>query len=145
MATTFKLKRKTFATAVMVGDTIKNAANSADNALSNRSQSYYDDLFGGANAKKSTEQLVKEGSKSRVGRFEPTRTLGGTETYKNTPKVASGKQAFQMGQKSVGIRQGAINTWNRMGTMGKAGTIAGGAVAAGLMAKGLFGRKKKDN
>ena len=144
MATTFKLKRKTFATAVMVGNEIKNAANNADNALSNRSQSYYDEIFGGANAKKSTKDLVKEGSKSRVGRFEPTRTVGGVETYKNTPKVASGKQAFQMGQKSVGVKQGMINTWNRMGKVGKAGTIAGGAVAAGLMAKGLFGGRKKD-
>ena len=37
-----------------------------------------------------------------------------------------------------------MNTWNRMGKMGKAGTIAAGATGAYLLGKGLFGGKKKD-
>lgn len=51
----------------------------------------------------------------------------------------TGKQPF------VGIKQGAINTWNRMGKAGKAGTIAAGLGGVYLMGKGLFGNKKKDN
>lgn len=143
MATTFKLKRKSFATAVMVGDQILNAANHSSNSLANKNQAYYDSLFGGDNANKTTKQLVKEGSKSRVGRFDSKRTLGGKETYSGVNSVASGKQAFQMGQKSVGVGQGMKNTWNNMGTLGKAGTIAGATVLGGLALKGLFGGKKK--
>lgn len=141
---TFRLKRKNYSTAVMVGNDILNSANHSANALSNRSQSYYDSL-GKEWGNTSTSNLVKEGSKSRVGSFDAKRTLGGKETYKGVNSVASGKQSFQMGQKSVGVRQGMANTWNRMGTMGKAGTVAGAAVVGGLALKGLFGgRKKKD-
>ena len=143
MATTFKLKRKSFATAVMVDNQILNAANHSSNSLAKKNQAYYDSLFGGDNANKTVKQLVKEGSKSRVGRFDPKRTLGGKETYKGVNKIATGKQAFDMGQKSVGIKQGMKNTWNNMGTMGKVGTVAAGATVAGLALKGLFGGKKK--
>lgn len=57
----------------------------------------------------------------------------------STPKpnpTPTGKQPF------VGIKQGALNTWNRMGKAGKAGTIAAGLGGAYLMGKGLFGGKK---
>lgn len=37
------------------------------------------------------------------------------------------------------------NTWNKMGRGGKIGTVVAGTAAAGLMAKGLFGGKKKEN
>lgn len=49
---------------------------------------------------------------------------------------------FKAGQSSVGFKQGAMNSWNKMGKMGKAGVIGAGVVGAGLMAKGLFGGKK---
>lgn len=51
---------------------------------------------------------------------------------------------MKQGAASVGIKQGALNSWNRMGTMGKVGTVgalAGGALLAG---KALFGGKKKE-
>lgn len=148
MATTFKLKRKTFATAVMVGNQIFNAANHSSNDMKKKTQKYYDQMFGGENANKTLDEIIKRDSKNRVGRFTPVRDLGGKETYKGVNKVATGKQAFEMGQKSVGIKQGMRNTWNNMGTLSKAGTIAAGVTAAGLMARGLFGgkkRKKKDS
>lgn len=143
MATTFKLKRKTFATAVMVGNQIFNAANHSSNDMKKKTQKYYDQMFGGENANKTLDEIVKRDSKSRVGRFTPVRDLGGKETYKGVNKIATGKQAFEMGQKSVGIKQGMRNTWNNMGTMGKVGTVAAGATVAGLALKGLFGSKKK--
>lgn len=60
------------------------------------------------------------------------------------PGAAAAKAGFTRGQASVGIKQGAMNTWNRMGKMGKVGTIAAGATGAYLLGKGLFGGKKKD-
>lgn len=51
----------------------------------------------------------------------------------------TGKQPF------VGIKQGAINTWNRMGKAGKIGTVAAAAGGLYFMGKGLLGNKKKDN
>ena len=50
---------------------------------------------------------------------------------------------FNAGQRTVGIKQGAMNTWNRMGKMGKAGTVAAGLGGAYLIGKGLFGGKKR--
>lgn len=63
-----------------------------------------------------------------------------TTTSISTPKPNStptGKQPF------VGIKQGALNTWNRMGKAGKAGTIAAGLGGVYLMGKGLFSKDKK--
>lgn len=54
-------------------------------------------------------------------------------------------KGFGAGQASVGLKQGALNTWNRMGKVGKAGTIAAGLGATYLMGKGLFGGKKDKN
>jgi hypothetical protein len=45
---------------------------------------------------------------------------------------------------SVGIKQGALNTWNKMGKMGKAGVIGAGLLGTGLMAKGLLGGGSKE-
>jgi hypothetical protein len=65
----------------------------------------------------------------------------------NNLKASNATQgAFNAGQKSVGAMGGMRNTWSRMGTMGKAGTIAAGAAVAGLALKGLTsGRKKNEN
>lgn len=51
-------------------------------------------------------------------------------------------QGFNAGQRSVGVMQGMKNTWGRMGTAGKIGTVATGVTATGLALKGLFGGKK---
>jgi hypothetical protein len=77
-----------------------------------------------------------------------TAKVGGTgTTYKTTSSLSTeqaSKNAFKRGQNSTGIGRGAMNTWNRMGTMGKIGTAAGLAGGAYLIGKGLFGGKKKD-
>lgn len=138
-----KEEQREFATAVMVGDEILNAGNHAANALSNRSQSYYDDMFKGLEGT-STKQIVKEGAKSRAGSFAANRTVGGAETYKGVNKVATGKQAYNMGQKSVGVVGGMKNTWSRMGTMGKVGTTAAVGLTAGLALKGLLSKDRKN-
>ena len=49
---------------------------------------------------------------------------------------SSNKLAFEAGKSKVGVMGGLKNTWAKAGTMGKAGMIAGGVAAAGLMAKG---------
>lgn len=61
------------------------------------------------------------------------------------PTLAAKKasqQGFQRGAKSVGMMGGIKNTFNKAGTMGKAGMIGGGLLATGLIAKGLFGGNK---
>ena len=65
--------------------------------------------------------------------FKPAATGTNVENLKNT------KEVFKNGQNSVGLKQGALNTWNKMGKMGKAGVIGAGVLGAGLMAKGLMG------
>ena len=73
-----------------------------------------------------------------------TNTQGAANLVKNnitngerlTNSFKAGRQA---GMNSVGLKQGALNTWNKMGKMGKAGVIGAGVLGAGLMAKGLMG------
>lgn len=142
----YVLKRRNFSTAVLNEKTgeIMNSANHAANSLASKDASYYANL-GKEWGTTSTADLVKKGSQSRVGSFQADRTLGGVESYKKVNSVATGKQAYQMGQNSVGVMGGMRNTWSRMGTMGKVGTVAAGAAVAGLAMKGLFGGKKKES
>ena len=65
----------------------------------------------------------------------------GIQNLKATNAV---KGTFNAGQKSVGVMGGMKNTWNRMGTMGKAGTVAAAGLTAGLALKGLMSGRKKD-
>ena len=55
----------------------------------------------------------------------------------------TGQQGIQKGAKSVGLKQGMMNTWNNAGKMGKAGMIGAGVAGTALLAKGLFGGKKQ--
>lgn len=55
----------------------------------------------------------------------------------------TGQQGIQKGAKSVGIKQGMINTWNNAGRMGKAGMVGAGVAGTALLAKGLFGGNKQ--
>lgn len=52
------------------------------------------------------------------------------------------KAGVESGKGSIGITQGAKNTWNKMGTLGKATTVAAGLTAAGLIGKGLLSNNK---
>lgn len=155
MATTFKLKRKTFAIL---------------NDRSGKSISVFKAEYDKAGGQKGTGKSFKEWyrgnspSTVEVGGSAVSRGAAGSaisntnknianEAAKNAtrrarnianPAAAAAKAGFERGQKSVGIKQGAINTWNRMGKAGKFGTLAAGTLVAGTMAKGLFGGKKKD-
>ena len=187
MASTFVLKRKTFAAELTIGNNVVSGA-----AAGPRSQSYYDEIFKGVGDKeRDLDKFIKNEIKSNQGikvgsiegqrasvadsfvRFEKenqnlmqqkvnnslgitqpsastgTVKVGGTgTTYKTTSSLnaeQASKNAFKRGQSSTGIGRGAMNTWNKMGTMGKIGTAAGLAGGAYLIGKGLFGRRKKEN
>lgn len=139
---TFRLKRKNFASILSIGDQVVSGANAGK-----RSQSYYDSLDWGDPKKVSNKDLINSNKGIKVGSDQGTRNLGGQTVYNKTPRMSTqqvAQSSFNRGQASVGIKQGAMNTWNRMGKMGKAGTIAAGATGAYLLGKGLFGGKKKD-
>lgn len=53
------------------------------------------------------------------------------------------QKGVQEGIKSVGLKQGMMNTWNNAGKMGKAGMVGAGVAGTALLAKGLFGGKKQ--
>lgn len=53
------------------------------------------------------------------------------------------QKGVQEGIKSVGIKQGMMNTWNNAGKMGKAGMVGAGVAGTALLAKGLFGGNKQ--
>lgn len=53
------------------------------------------------------------------------------------------QKGVQEGIKSVGLKQGMMNTWNKAGNMGKAGMVGAGIAGTALLAKGLLGGKKQ--
>lgn len=55
----------------------------------------------------------------------------------------TGQQGIQKGAKSVGLKQGMMNTWNNAGKMGKAGMVGAGVAGTALLAKGLFGGNRQ--
>ena len=55
------------------------------------------------------------------------------------------QKGVQEGIKSVGLKQGMMNTWNNAGKMGKAGMVGAGVAGTALLAKGLFGGKKQQS
>ena len=69
---------------------------------------------------------------------------GNTAGIKNLKATNAVQGTFNAGQKSVGVVGGMKNTWNRMGTMGKAGTVAAAGLTAGLALKGLMSGRKKN-
>lgn len=79
-------------------------------------------------------QMGKAGDKAGINALKNKNALEGA--------IRGG---YKAGQASVGIKQGALNTWNRMGKLGKAGTVAAGVTAIGLTAKSLFGNRNKNN
>lgn len=156
MATTFKLKRKTFALledgsgkSLMDFHNEYKAAGGAKGTGKTfkewyRGGSPNTTLVGGSAVSQGSTGSAIANTNKQITQKEAQRAAQRAKNIAN-PGAAAAKAGFARGQASVGVKQGMINTWNRMGKVGKAGTIAGGAVAAGLMAKGLFGGKKKDN
>lgn len=53
------------------------------------------------------------------------------------------QKGVQEGIKSVGLKQGMMNTWNNAGKMGKAGMVGAGVAGTALLAKGLFGGNRQ--
>lgn len=98
--------------------------------------------------KQSKASVNKVTNDARQAQRSANKTL--VETAKNNGQVNPFKtvadkaknSGFKAGQNSVGIKQGAVNTWKNMGKMGRIGTVVGGAALAGLAAKGLMGNKK---
>lgn len=155
MATTFKLKRKTFA---LLGDGSGKslmdfhkqyeAAGGAKGTGKTFKEWYRGGapnttLVGGSAVSQGSAGSAIANTNKQIAQREARRAAQRAKNIAN-PGAAAAKAGFARGQASVGIKQGAINTWNRMGKLGKAGTIAAGVAATGLMAKGLFGGKKKD-
>ena len=72
------------------------------------------------------------------------------DTMKSTPKTTSTSyatrstnNAFQQGQQSVGLKQGAMNTWNNMSTTGKVATGAAALGTTALIAGSIIKNKRK--
>lgn len=74
-----------------------------------------------------------------------TKGLGKNSTT-SAAQAVQNRTAFNAGAKSVGIRGGIVNTFNKAGTMGKAGMVTAAAGATYLMGKGLglWGKKKEE-
>lgn len=166
MATTFKLKRKTFA---LLGDgsgkSISQFKAEYEKAggLKGTGKSFKDWYRGGSPSTvevggsavsrgatgsaiaNTNNQLAQASATRQANRAANRANAAGVKEAAMKARTAGYNKGLMTGRNSVGIKQGALNTWNRMGKMGKAGTLAAGAVGVGLMAKGLFGGKKKDN
>lgn len=134
MATTYTLKRKTFAGIYLDHQTgqILNGAEAPK-----RNQAYYDSLG---------KELTKNPNNTTIEKIGSREGWGGTHSnYSGGVSTAEAVKAAQKRTASqVGIKQGLKNSWSRMGTLGKAGVIGAGVAATGLMAKGLLSGKKKE-
>ena len=66
-------------------------------------------------------------------------------TYTQADMLNAAKKGRAAGRNQVGIGGGIKNTWNKAGTMGKAGMVTAAAGATYLMGKGLglWGKKKE--
>lgn len=90
-----------------------------------------------------SEELKKMYELKKAGK------LLGNVFQKKVGQIAQGatqkgyQKGVQEGIKSVGIKQGMMNTWNNAGKMGKAGMVGAGVAGTALLAKGLFGGNKR--
>ena len=100
-----------------------------------RSQAYYDSIDWGS--PNTTSGATKIGSNAGV------RTKGGQTIYNN--KIKNGDiydMGVKKGQQSVGLKQGAINTWKGMNNTQK-GLAIGGAAVATLGTGMMIARNRK--
>ena len=139
MASTFILKRKIYSKGFspetytgMVNAAATNATSDAQKMLDGYSKKYSTEI---ANYKNSTA-LVPTTPKTNIQ--TPT-----------TPKtnLRSYREGYVKGTRNTGVMQGMKNTWGRMGTMSKVGTVGGAAVGGYFLGKGLglWGNNKDKN
>lgn len=153
MASTFRLKRKNFAllsdgSGRSISD-FKNDYNKAG-GLKGTGKSFKEFYRGGTpNTTLVGGSAISQGATgsaiANTNKNIATSTANqAAQRAKNiaNPGAAAAKAGFARGRASVGIKQGAMNTWNRMGKMGKAGTVAGIAAGTYMLGKGIFGGKK---
>ena len=153
MASTFRLKRKNFAllsdgSGRSISD-FKNDYNKAG-GLKGTGKSFKEFYRGGSpNTTLVGGSAISQGAAgsaiANTNKNIATSTANqAAQRAKNiaNPRAAAAKAGFARGQASVGIKQGAMNTWNRMGKVGKAGTVAGIAAGTYMLGKGIFGGKK---
>lgn len=97
------------------------------------------------------ENVAKEKAKNAAASAQKVaaRKDVGNVFQKEVGQIAQGatqkgyQKGVQEGIKSVGLKQGMMNTWNNAGKMGKAGMVGAGVAGTALLAKGLFGGKKQ--
>lgn len=138
---TFILKRKYYSGIWNIDGKIMNGA--TDNVK--RDQNYYDSLAKELKNGQGGGLSGIDPNAAKLGSNAGVRTVGGQTRYDNPIKKGDiYNMGFKKGQNSVGLRQGAMNTWRNMGTFGKAATVAGGVALLGGAAK-LISDKNKDN
>lgn len=153
MATTFRLKRKTFAllsdgSGKSISD-FKADYNKAGGlkGTGKSFKEYYRGgspntaLVGGSAVSQGASGSAIANANKNIATAQANRAAQRAKNIAN-PGAAAARAGFQRGQASVGIKQGAMNTWNRMGKMGKAGTVAAAVGGTYLLGKGLFGGRK---
>lgn len=96
------------------------------------------------------ENVAKEKAKNAAAEAQKVAARAarkdvGNVFQKEVGQIAQGatQKGVQEGIKSVGLKQGMMNTWNNAGKMGKAGMVGAGVAGTALLAKGLFGGKKQ--
>ena len=93
-----------------------------------------------------SEELKKMFELKKAGKLQGS--LAENVAKANAQNAATAAQkgyqkGVQEGIKSVGLKQGMMNTWNKAGKMGKAGMVGAGIAGTALLAKGLLGGKKQ--
>lgn len=135
------LRHKNYSSIYNVDGKLMNGA--TDNVK--RSQSYYDSI--------DWESPAATSGATKIGSNAGIRTKGGQTRYDNEIKIGDiydmgvkkgQATGFQQGKNSVGIKQGAINTWNKMSTGQQiaTGAVAGTALV-GATALALRNRRKR--
>lgn len=97
------------------------------------------------------ENVAKEKAKNAAASAQKVaaRKDVGNVFQKEVGQIAQGasqkgyQKGVQEGIKSVGLKQGMMNTWNNAGKMGKAGMVGAGVAGTALLAKGLFGGNRQ--
>ena len=154
MATTYRLKRKTFSFHPVTGQpcTTQEYVAAMKKLTGKNTVAEMSTKAGGATTfnQVTKNALNTEKTKLAANNRAYAEFRGNTAGMRGIQRAqgGQGQKLYEAGKNaginSVGFKQGLKNSWSRMGTMGKAGVIGAGVVGAGLMAKGLFGGKKKD-
>ena len=112
-----------------------------------RSQNYYDELAKDLKAGNSGGLSGTDPKAVKIGSNAGVRTRGGQTVYNNEVKTGDiYDMGVKKGQQSVGIKQGAINTWNGMSRNQQiaTGAIAGTALIGGAALIARNRKKRKE-